>query len=90
MVQSWYQGGVSLWDFTNAEEPRELGWFERGPLAPTNTGGTWSAYYYNGYVYSSDIQKGFDVLKINEPSLKKAADVTLRELNPQSQPVYRR
>ena len=89
MVQSWYQGGVSLWDFTDTDNPRELGWFERGPLAPANVGGTWSAYYYNGHVYSSDIQKGFDVLKLTEPSLKKAADVRLDELNPQSQPLYR-
>ncbi|GIL34773.1 LVIVD repeat-containing protein [Phycicoccus sp. DTK01] len=88
MVQSWYQGGVSLWDFTDAKNPRELGWFERGPLEPANTGGTWSAYYYNGYVYSSDIQKGFDVLELKDKNLKQAAKVRLKELNPQSQPVY--
>ena len=52
-------------------------------------GGTWSAYYYNGYVYSSDIQKGFDVLRLTDKNLKKAAEVQLDELNPQSQPVYR-
>lgn len=90
MVQSWYQGGVSLWDFTDIDNPRELGYFERGPLSPTALGGTWSAYYYNGYVYSSDIAKGFDVLRLTDKNLKKAADVKLRELNPQSQPVYRR
>lgn len=88
MVQSWYQGGVSLWEFTDEENPRELGWFERGPLSPTNVGGTWSAYYYNGFVFSSDIQKGFDVLRLTDRSLKKAAEVRLDELNPQSQPVY--
>ena len=89
MVQSWYQGGVSLWDFTDVDNPRELGWFERGPLSPANVGGSWSAYYYNGYVYSSDIRKGLDVLRLTDRSLKKAADVRLDELNPQSQPVYR-
>ena len=91
MVQSWYQGGVSVWDFTDSENPRELDYFERGPLnaLPTVTlGGTWSAYYYNGHVFSSDITKGFDVLKLKDPSLKSAADVKLDELNPQSQPVY--
>ena len=88
MVQSWYQGGVSLWEFTDSGAPRELGWFERGPLEPANVGGSWSAYYYNGYVYSSDIQKGFDVLQLKEQSLKKAAKVRLDSLNPQSQPVY--
>ena len=88
MVQSWYQGGVSLWEFTDSGAPRELGYFERGPLAPANVGGTWSAYYYNGFVYSSDIQKGFDVLMLKDPSLRKANSVRLKELNPQSQPVY--
>ena len=59
MVQSWYQGGVSLWEFTDSGNPRELGYFERGPLGPDRTvGGTWSAYYYNGFVYSSDIHEG--------------------------------
>ena len=91
MVQSWYQGGVSVWDFTDSENPRELDYFERGPLnaaATVTLGGTWSAYYYNGNVYSSDITKGFDVLKLKDPSLKKAANVRLDKLNPQSQPVY--
>ena len=92
MVQSWYQGGISLWEFTDSEAPKELGYFERGPLNTTPTvtlGGTWSAYYYNGTIYSSDITKGFDTLKIvGEPSLKKAEGVRLSELNPQSQPVY--
>ncbi|MGL4742792.1 MAG: LVIVD repeat-containing protein, partial [Phycicoccus sp.] len=88
MIQSWYQGGVSLWEFTDSGAPVELGWFERGPLEPANVGGSWSAYYYNGYVYSSDIQKGFDVLQIREKSLRPAAKVSLREFNAQSQPVY--
>ena len=90
MVQSWYQGGVQFWDFTDPDNPRDLGYFERGPLSPTNLGGTWSAYYYNGHVYSSDIQKGFDVLRITDASLKKAADVKMDTLNVQSQPVYRK
>ena len=72
------------------DNPRDLGYFERGPLSPTNLGGTWSAYYYNGHVYSSDIQKGFDVLRITDASLKKAADVKMDTLNVQSQPVYRK
>jgi hypothetical protein len=88
MVQSWYQGGVSFWDFTDSDNPREIGYFERGPLSPAALGGSWSAYYYNGHVFSSDITKGFDVLRITDPSLKKAADVQMDELNPQSQPVY--
>ena len=90
MVQSWYQGGTSVWDFTDSENPREIGYFERGPLSKDRLvgGGTWSSYYYNGYVYSNDLVKGFDVLQLKDPSLKKAAEVTLDQLNPQSQPVY--
>jgi hypothetical protein len=90
MVQSWYQGGVSVWDFTDSTNPRELDYFERGPISSSSLvlGGTWSAYYYNGHVYSSDITKGFDVLALTDPSLKKAAQVRLTQLNPQSQPVY--
>ncbi len=90
MVQSWYQGGTSLWEFTDSENPRELGYFERGPLSKERLvgGGTWSSYYYNGYVYSNDLVKGFDVLKIKDNKLKEAEQVQLDALNPQSQPVY--
>ena len=58
MVQAWYQGGVSVWDFTDSSKPKEIGYFERGPLAPTSLGRPWSAYYYNGYIYSNDIAEG--------------------------------
>ncbi|PRY58786.1 LVIVD repeat-containing protein [Knoellia remsis] len=88
MVQAWYQGGLSVWDFTDTENPRELGYFERGPLTPQDLGGSWSAYYYKGYIYSSDIQKGLDVLRVTDPNLRKAASVPMDELNVQSQPVY--
>ena len=91
MVQSWYQGGTSLWEFTDSENPREIGYFERGPLSKERLvgGGTWSSYYYNGHVYSNDLVKGFDVLKIKDKKLKEAEQVHLDVLNPQSQPVYR-
>ena len=88
MVQSWYQGGVSLWEFTDSGNPKELDYFERGPVLPATTGGTWSAYYYNGFVYSSDIRKGFDVLMLKDPTLRKANSVRLSQFNAQSQPVY--
>ena len=66
MVQSWYQGGVSIWEFTDPEHPEEIGYFERGPISNEQLvlGGSWSAYYYNGYIYSSDITKGLDVLRL--------------------------
>lgn len=91
MVQAWYQGGVSVWDFSDSTRPKEIGYFERGPLAADSlvVGGAWSAYYYNGYIYSSDIQKGLDVLKIDDHRTDSADQVRLRELNPQSQPDYR-
>jgi hypothetical protein len=90
MVQSWYQGGISVFDFTNSSRPRELGWFERGPLSNTRLilGGTWSAYYYNGFIFSSDIQKGLDVLRINDRRTDPAERVRLDELNAQTQPDY--
>lgn len=90
MVQAWYQGGVSVWDFTDSAEPREIAYFERGPLT-TDTltvAGSWSAYYYNGYIYSNDIAKGFDVLKISDRRTDPAKWVHLRELNVQTQPDY--
>jgi hypothetical protein len=88
MVQSWYMGGTSFWDFTDSDNPREIGYFERGPMPNGGGGGTWSSYFYRGHVYSSDIGQGFDVLDITDPSLKKADQVPMDELNVQSQPVY--
>ncbi|MEO3978311.1 hypothetical protein [Streptomyces sp. CAU 1734] len=90
MVQAWYQGGISVWDFTNSAQPKEIGYFERGPLTlgQVTTGGPWSSYYYNGHVYSNDIEKGLDVLKINDERTDPAADVVLDELNAQTQPDY--
>ncbi|MEU0841596.1 hypothetical protein ABZ370_19295 [Streptomyces sp. NPDC005962] len=91
MVQAWYQGGVSIWDFTDSTRPKEIGYFERGPVSADTlvTGGSWSAYYYNGYIYSNDITKGFDVLKIDDRRTDSARSVRLRELNVQTQPDYR-
>nr|WP_244362554.1 hypothetical protein [Streptomyces aquilus] len=90
MVQAWYQGGVSVWEFTDSSKPKEIGYFERGPLT-TDTlrvGGSWSAYYYNGYIYSNDIAKGFDVLKLSDRRTDPAKWVRLKELNTQTQPDY--
>ncbi|MFF1691094.1 MULTISPECIES: LVIVD repeat-containing protein [unclassified Streptomyces] len=90
VVQAWYQGGVSVWDFTDSSKPKEIGYFERGPLT-TDTlqvGGSWSAYYYNGYIYSNDIAKGFDVLKLSDRRTDPADRVRVGELNVQTQPDY--
>ncbi|MFF2026631.1 LVIVD repeat-containing protein [Streptomyces sp. NPDC058171] len=90
MVQAWYQGGVSVWDFTDSTEPKEIAYFERGPLSTTRlvAGGSWSAYYYNGYIYSNDMAKGFDVLKLDDRRTNPAERVRLHELNVQTQPDY--
>ncbi|MFE6305109.1 LVIVD repeat-containing protein [Nocardiopsis sp. NPDC057823] len=89
-VQSWYQGGVSVIDLTDPERPEEIGHFDRGPWDPQalRTAGSWSAYYYNGHVYSSDIRNGLDVLRLTDPRLEQAQGVVMEEFNPQSQTSF--
>jgi hypothetical protein len=67
LVQSWYQGGISVIDWTNPKKVKELAWFDRGPVDPTRLvlGGFWSSYFYNGQIYGSEIQRGFDVFKLD-------------------------
>ena len=90
MVQAWYQGGVSVWDFTDSAAPAEIGHFERGPISDERPvlGGSWSAYYYNGHIYSSDITQGLDVLRIDDERTDPAATVRMSTLNVQTQPRY--
>ncbi len=91
MVQAWYQGGVSVIDFTDADHPKELAYVDPGPLSTTGEpklGGSWSAYYYNGYIYSSDIIKGLDVIALDDPLTDPAKSVKLDELNAQTQVSY--
>ena len=90
MVQAWYQGGVSVFDFTNSAHPKELAWFDRGPVneEELEIGGSWSAYWYNGYVYSNEIARGFDVLKIDRSVVGQAARTKLGVFNAQSQPDF--
>jgi len=66
MVQAWYQGGVSIFDFTDSAHPVELAFFDRGPLDPKQLilGGYWSAYWYNGAIYGSEISRGVDVFRL--------------------------
>lgn len=90
MVQAWYQGGISVWDFTDSANPKEIAYFDRGPLTTDTirSAGSWSAYYYNGYIYSNEMARGFDVLKIDDRRTAPARWVHLRELNVQTQPDY--
>ncbi|MBA4608722.1 Ig-like domain repeat protein [Aeromicrobium sp. Marseille-Q0843] len=67
MIQGWYQGGASLIDFTEATKPKEIGYFDRGQLGesgPISLSGYWAVYSHNGYLYGSEIGRGFDVLKL--------------------------
>ncbi|MEV7086125.1 hypothetical protein AB0O07_09540 [Streptomyces sp. NPDC093085] len=90
MVQAWYQGGVSVWDFTDSAKPKEIAYFERGPLSADTLigGGSWSAYYYNGHIYSNDLVKGLDVLRLDDRLTDPAKKVRMDELNVQTQPDY--
>jgi hypothetical protein len=78
MVQAWYQGGISVFDFTDPTRPREIAYFDRGPLSATETmlGGHWSAYWYNGRIYGSEIARGLDVLE-----LKPSANLSQNEID---------
>jgi hypothetical protein len=95
-AQAWYQGGVSVFDFTDGAHPVEIAFFDRGPLSATKliTGGYWSTYWYNGYIYASEIARGLDVLKLTpsdmltQNEIDAANLVKFDELNVQSQPKF--
>ena len=93
MAQAWYQGGVSVFDFTDSAHPYEIAFFDRGPLDATHlmTGGFWSAYWYNGHIYATEIARGLDVFRLtpsehlSENELDAANLVHSTEFNPQHQ-----
>jgi hypothetical protein len=95
-VQAWYQGGASVVDFTDGAHPVEIAYFDRGPLFADKlvTGGYWSTYWYNGYIYGSEIARGLDVLKLvptdmlTQNEIDAAMLVKFDELNVQSQPKF--
>ena len=67
MVQAWYQGGLSVFDWTDVDHPKEIAYFDRGPVdgdAPGRCGGSWSAYWYNGVIVSSEIARGLDIYEL--------------------------
>ncbi len=92
-VQAWYQGGISVMDFTDAEHPVEIAYFDRGPIDPKMLvlGGDWSAYWYNGHVYASEIARGLDVFELSptefltQNEIDAAKTVRVTELNVQNQ-----
>ncbi|MEP7382892.1 MAG: hypothetical protein ABI910_14475 [Gemmatimonadota bacterium] len=111
MVQGWYQGGVSVMEFTDPDHPQELAYFDRGPIdAPPGAdvpvspsqaggrgsrgtiGGSWGAYWWNGLIYSSELDRGFDILELtpsdqlSKNEIEAAKLVRFTDYNPQSQP----
>src|SRR5580658_746034 len=76
-VKSWYQGGISIMDFTDATHPFEIAYFDRGPLDDKKfiDGGEWSAYWYNGYIYGSEIARGLDVFKLTPSKFVTQAEI---------------
>ncbi len=92
-VQAWYQGGISIMDFTDAAHPFEIAYFDRGPIDPKMLilGGDWSAYWYNGNIYASEIARGLDVFELTptkfltQNEIDAAKSVRVAELNVQNQ-----
>lgn len=89
MVQAWYQGGFSVWDFTDSLHPKEIGYFDRPAIEPASFGGYWSVYYYNGAIYGTESVRAFDVFRIDDKRTDPARRVRLKELNVQTQPAIR-
>lgn len=96
MVQSWYQGGINIFDWTDPENPVEIAFHDRGPLHPERSqlGGSWSVYWYNGMIVSSAIARGLDIFELvpsdflTENEIEAANTVKLSYLNAQGQPKY--
>src|SRR5882724_10226311 len=92
-VQAWYQGGISVMDFTDAEHPVEIAYFDRGPIDPKMLvlGGEWSAYWYNGHIYASEIARGLDIFELTptkdltQNEIDAAKAVRMAEFNVQNQ-----
>ncbi|HYC51254.1 MAG TPA: hypothetical protein VEB19_09130 [Gemmatimonadaceae bacterium] len=110
MVQGWYQGGVSVMEFTDPDKPQELAYFDRGSIDPprdvdaplptgpdgrpmrATIGGSWGAYWWNGHIYSSELDRGFDIFELLPSDQLSANEIAAAKLvrwseyNPQSQP----
>jgi hypothetical protein len=94
MVQGWYQGGLSVFDFTDSAHPVEIAFFDRGPLDARRliTGGYWSTYWYNGHVYGAEIARGVDIFRLlpseylSQNEIDAAVQVRMEVFNAQQQP----
>ena len=93
MAQGWYQGGVSVFDFTDPAHVQEIAYFDRGPVSADtlHTGGSWAAYWHNAYLYSTEIARGLDVLELTPSAFLSANEIAAAGLvrhevnNPQTQ-----
>ncbi len=96
MVQAWYQGGISIFDWTNPENPVEIAFHDRGPVNPEQLemAGSWSVYWYNGLIVSSEIARGLDIFELvpseylTDNEIAAARTVELEYLNAQGQPHF--
>ncbi|MDZ4673856.1 MAG: hypothetical protein SGI84_05340 [Gemmatimonadota bacterium] len=94
MVQAWYQGGISIFDWTDVRKPVEIAYYDRGPIDSTKlvSGGSWSVYWYNGLIVSSEIARGLDIYELvpsgflSQNEIDAAKTVVWTELNAQEQP----
>ena len=82
MAQGWYQGGVSVFDWTDPAHPKEIAFFDRGPMDSTKLlgAGSWSAYWYNGYIVSSEIARGLDILELTPNALLTQNEIDAAKL----------
>ncbi len=96
MVQAWYQGGISVFDWTDPQNIFEIAFHDRGPVNPDRMemGGSWSVYWYNGAIVSSEIARGLDIFELvpspylTQNEIDAANTVVLEYKNPQGQPRY--
>ena len=96
MVQSWYQGGISVFDWTDPSYPKEIAYFDRGPMDSTKLvdAGYWSSYWYNGYIVASEISRGLDIFALkpspflSQNEIDAAKSVRLDHFNAQEQPKF--
>jgi hypothetical protein len=94
MVQAWYQGGLSVFDFTDSAHPVEIAYFDRGPIDAEKLviGGYWSTYWYNGRIYGSEIYRGLDIFRLlpseflSQNEIDAASSIRMDEFNAQQQP----
>ncbi len=96
MAQAWYQGGIDIFDWTDPDNPFEIAFHDRGPLDPTTAtmAGSWSVYWYNGYLVSSEIRRGLDIFEltpsphISQNEIDAAKTVHFEYFNAQQQPKF--